>query len=95
MPFYSLKNISARISLKSFFARTSREDLIFGGTVLLLLLFLTVFIWGGYVFFTVRRPIERQPALSIKIPPLTPEDFDEMAKLLDIRDQKFKDILAE
>ncbi|KKU25431.1 MAG: hypothetical protein UX39_C0029G0001, partial [Candidatus Magasanikbacteria bacterium GW2011_GWA2_46_17] len=31
----------------------------------------------------------------VKVPSLTPEDFDEMAKLLDTRDQKFKDVLAE
>ena len=95
MSIFSLHNILVHTSLRSFFKRTRREDLIFGGAVLLILLFLMVFVWGGYVFYTARQPLEQQSELSVKVPSLTSEDFDEMAKLLDTRDQKFKDVLAE
>src|SRR3989338_2117993 len=107
MSIFLLHNILVHTSLRSFFKRTnphhlrfffkppSREDLIFGGAVLLILLFLMVFVWGGYVFYATRQPMEQQSVLSVKVPSLTPEDFDEMAKLLDTRDQKFKDVLAE
>lgn len=91
----SLQNISVSTSFKAFFARSSREDLIFSGTILLAFMFLAVFLWGGYVFYAARRTFEPESVLFVKVPSLTSADFDEAAKLLDARDQKFKDILAE
>lgn len=93
-PFLKFNNWFAFRGAKKHTLRLSHEDILFWGSVFILVLFLALVLVDGYMFYqsvTLQRKVTY--ALEYKPKTILSQDLDEVIKLLDERQKKFEEIL--
>lgn len=70
-----------------------REDIILGGVIILLALFLTIILGDGYILYKSTQLKKGDISETAVTPLISLEDINEATKLLDEREQKFKELV--
>lgn len=73
----------------------SRKDVIFYGVLAVFVLILSLTMWDGFVFYQTLFEERGEVQVVSSFEKISSEDIDEVVRILDEREKKFKEILGK